>query len=153
LQPGKPAEPHAVLINASSKAKGKILKDIDQNGIPRQCLRLAVAAAEQIVEIGQEIANHEPQIDAGVILAAGQIFAGRLPGSRHFVKELLPLGKAYGGLDLDQAKRMNDLERENVRLRHLAADLSHKKQVLKPQRSVLAGSQSTCGSTQYHAIA
>jgi len=32
--------------------------------------------------------------------------------------------KEYGGLELDQAKRMNDLERENVRLKRLVADLS-----------------------------
>ncbi len=39
--------------------------------------------------------------------------------------------KEYGGLDLDQAKRMKDLERENVRLKRLAAYLSLEKQVLK----------------------
>ena len=37
----------------------------------------------------------------------------------------------YGGLELDQAKRMKDLERENVRLKRLVADLSLEKQVLK----------------------
>ena len=39
--------------------------------------------------------------------------------------------KEYGGLEVDQAKRMKDLERENVRLRRLVADLSLEKQVLK----------------------
>ena len=39
--------------------------------------------------------------------------------------------KEYGGLALDQAKRMKDLERENVRLKRLVADLSLEKQVLK----------------------
>ena len=39
--------------------------------------------------------------------------------------------KEYGGLELDQAKRMRDLERENVRLKRLVADLSLEKQVLK----------------------
>ncbi|MEH2477955.1 putative transposase [Nitrobacteraceae bacterium AZCC 2146] len=39
--------------------------------------------------------------------------------------------KEYGGLDLDQAKRMKDLERENARLKRLVADLSLEKQVLK----------------------
>jgi putative transposase len=39
--------------------------------------------------------------------------------------------KEYGGLDLDQAKRLKDLERENVRLKRLVADLSFEKQVLK----------------------
>ena len=39
--------------------------------------------------------------------------------------------KEYGGLDLDQAKRMKDLEEENSRLKRLVADLSLEKQVLK----------------------
>jgi septal ring factor EnvC (AmiA/AmiB activator) len=39
--------------------------------------------------------------------------------------------KEYGGLETDQAKRMKDLERENVRLKRLVADLSLEKQVLK----------------------
>jgi putative transposase len=39
--------------------------------------------------------------------------------------------KEYGGLELDQAKRMKDMERENVRLKRLVADLSLEKQVLK----------------------
>ena len=41
------------------------------------------------------------------------------------------MAKGYGGLELDQAKRMKDLERENVRLKRLVADLSLEKQVLK----------------------
>lgn len=39
--------------------------------------------------------------------------------------------KEYVGLDLDQAKRMKNLERENIRLKRLVADLSLEKQVLK----------------------
>ena len=39
--------------------------------------------------------------------------------------------KEYGGLQLEQAKRLKDLERENARLRRLVADLSLEKQVLK----------------------
>jgi len=39
--------------------------------------------------------------------------------------------KEYGGLEIYQAKRMKDLERENVRLKRLVADLSLEKQVLK----------------------
>jgi putative transposase len=38
--------------------------------------------------------------------------------------------KEYGGLKVDQAKKMKDLERENARLRPLVADLSLEKQVL-----------------------
>jgi len=39
--------------------------------------------------------------------------------------------KEYGGLEIDQAKRLKDLERENTRLKRLVADLSVEKQVLK----------------------
>jgi hypothetical protein len=56
---------------------------------------------------------------------------GGLSGSRNFAAELYRLRKEYGGLELDQAKRMKDLERENVRLKRLVADLSLEKQVLK----------------------
>ncbi|KNY20869.1 transposase [Methylobacterium sp. ARG-1] len=38
--------------------------------------------------------------------------------------------KEYGGLKVDQAKKMKDLERENARLRRLVADLSLEKQIL-----------------------
>ena len=38
--------------------------------------------------------------------------------------------KEYGGLKVDQARKMKDLERENARLRRLVADLSLGKQVL-----------------------
>ena len=38
--------------------------------------------------------------------------------------------KEYGGLEIDQAKRMKDLERENARLKRLVAELSLEKQVL-----------------------
>jgi putative transposase len=39
--------------------------------------------------------------------------------------------KEYGGLEIDQAKRMKELERENQRLKRVVADLSVEKQVLK----------------------
>jgi putative transposase len=39
--------------------------------------------------------------------------------------------KEYGGLQVEQAKRMKDLEKENTRLKRLVADLSLEKQVLK----------------------
>lgn len=38
--------------------------------------------------------------------------------------------REYGGLKLDQAKRMKDLEKENARLKRLVAELSLEKQVL-----------------------
>ena len=39
--------------------------------------------------------------------------------------------REYGGIAVEQAKRLKDLERENARLRRLVADLSLEKQVLK----------------------
>src|SRR3977135_3433180 len=39
--------------------------------------------------------------------------------------------KEYGGLKLNQAKRMKELERENAKLKRVVAELSLEKQVLK----------------------
>lgn len=39
--------------------------------------------------------------------------------------------REYGGLNVDQAKRLKQLESENNRLKKLVADLSLEKQVLK----------------------
>ena len=39
--------------------------------------------------------------------------------------------KEYGGLRVDQAKRLKDLEVENARLRRAVADLTVDKQILK----------------------
>ena len=39
--------------------------------------------------------------------------------------------KEYGGLKLDQARRMKEMEKENTRLKRLVAELSLEKQVLK----------------------
>ncbi len=39
--------------------------------------------------------------------------------------------KEYGGLKLDQAKRLKQLEHENAKLKRLVAELSLEKQVLK----------------------
>ena len=39
--------------------------------------------------------------------------------------------KEFGGLKLDQVKRMKELERENAKLKRLVAELSLEKQILK----------------------
>ena len=39
--------------------------------------------------------------------------------------------KEFGGLKLDQAKRLKELERENAKLKRLVAGLSLEKQILK----------------------
>jgi len=39
--------------------------------------------------------------------------------------------KEYGGLRLDRAKRLKELEKENLKLKRLVAELSLEKQILK----------------------
>ena len=39
--------------------------------------------------------------------------------------------KEYGGMRVEQARRLKELEKENARLRRLVADLSLDKQILK----------------------
>ena len=39
--------------------------------------------------------------------------------------------KEYGGLKMDQAKRLKELEKENGKLKRLVADLALDKQILK----------------------
>ena len=39
--------------------------------------------------------------------------------------------REFGGLKLDQARRLKDLEKENSRLKRLVAELSREKQVLR----------------------
>ena len=43
--------------------------------------------------------------------------------------------KEYGGLRVDQAKRFKELEKENIRLKSLVADLSLDKAILKDAAS------------------
>ena len=43
--------------------------------------------------------------------------------------------KEYGGLRVDQAKRFKELEKENIRLKGLVADLSLDKAILKDAAS------------------
>ena len=43
--------------------------------------------------------------------------------------------KEYGGLRVDQARRFKELEKENIRLKRLVADLSLDKAILKDAAS------------------
>ena len=47
------------------------------------------------------------------------------------VQTFYPWRKEFGGLKLDQAKRLKELEKENSKLTRLVAELSLEKQVLK----------------------
>ena len=79
-------------------------------------------SAEQIVailrQIEVEVANHKP---------VGQ--ACREAGITE--QTYYRWRKEYGGLKLEQARRMKQLEKENGRLRRLVTELSLEKQVLK----------------------
>ncbi len=44
--------------------------------------------------------------------------------------------KEYGGMRVDQAKRLKDLEKENLRLKHLVADKELDLQILKETLSL-----------------
>ncbi len=43
--------------------------------------------------------------------------------------------KEYGGLRVDQAKRFKEIEKENIRLKRLVADMSLDKAILKDAAS------------------
>jgi putative transposase len=51
--------------------------------------------------------------------------------------------KEYGGVAVEQARRLKNLERENTRLRRLVADLSLEKQILK---DVASGNSARSGA-------
>ena len=54
-----------------------------------------------------------------------------LQGSEITVQTYYRWRKEYGGLKLDQAKRLKELEKENAKLKRVVAELSLEKQVLK----------------------
>ena len=45
--------------------------------------------------------------------------------------------KAYGGMKIDQARRLKELERENLRLKRAVADLTLDKLILKEAAEIL----------------
>ena len=77
---------------------------------------------EQIVVMLRQI---EVQLAQGMSLALACKDAGISEQSYYRWR------REYGGVSLEQAKRLKELERENARLRRLVADLSLEKQVLK----------------------
>ncbi len=54
-----------------------------------------------------------------------------MPAHRCVGTKLLSLAEGYGGLKMDQARRLKDLEGENARLKRAVADLTLEKLVLK----------------------
>ena len=79
-------------------------------------------SAEQIIAMLRQI---EVQLAQGKSLALACKEAGISEQSYYRWR------REYGGVAVEQAKRLKELERENTRLRRLVADLSLEKQVLK----------------------
>ncbi|SHE30134.1 Transposase [Acidocella aminolytica 101 = DSM 11237] len=79
-------------------------------------------SAEQIVVLLRQI---ELQTGLGKTIQAACREAGISDKSYYRYR------KEYGGLDMDQARRLKELEKENNRLKRLVADLSLEKQILK----------------------
>lgn len=69
--------------------------------------------------------------EAEVLLAQGQTVAQASRALGVTEQTYYRWRAEYGGLKVDQAKRMKDLERENVRLRRAVADLTLDKLILK----------------------
>jgi len=73
--------------------------------------------------------------EAGVLEAKGKSLGeiARVIGTAE--QTLIRWRKEYGGLRLEQAKRFKELEKENIRLKRLVADLSLDKAILKDAAS------------------
>ena len=86
---------------------------------------------EQVVVMLRQVRPKAGQTEIEVQLAQGKSLALACKEAGVSEQSYYRWRKEYGGLQLDQARRMKDLERENSRLRRLVADLSLEKQVLK----------------------
>jgi putative transposase len=69
--------------------------------------------------------------EAEVLLAQGQTVAQVCKGLGVSEQSFYRWRAEYGGLKIDQAKRLKELERENARLRKAVADLTLDKLILK----------------------
>ncbi len=79
-------------------------------------------SAEQIVSKLRE---------ADVLLSQGTPVAAACKKLEITDKTYYRWRRAYGGLKVDQAKRLKDLEKQNARLKKLVAELSLDKQMLQ----------------------
>ena len=77
----------------------------------------------------EQIVNLLRQIEVGV--ANGKPTPQACKEAEITVQTYYRWRKEYGGLKLDQAKRLKELVRENSKLKRLVAELSLEKQVLK----------------------
>ncbi len=77
----------------------------------------------------EQIINHLREAD--VLLAQGRTVGEVCRQSGVSEQTYYRWRKEYGGLKVDQAKRLKDLEAENARLRRAVADLTLDKLILK----------------------
>jgi putative transposase len=73
--------------------------------------------------------------EAEVLESKGKNFGGIARSIGTAEQTFIRWRKEYGGLRLEQAKRFKELEKENVRLKRLVADLSLDKVILKDAAS------------------
>ena len=77
----------------------------------------------------EQIVNLLRQIEVGI--ANGKQTPQACKEAEITVQTYYRWRKEFGGLKLDQAKRLKELEKENGRLKRLVAELSLEKQVLR----------------------
>ena len=77
----------------------------------------------------EQIVNLLRQIEVGI--ANGKTTPQACKEAEITVQSYYRWRKEYGGLKLDQAKRLKELEKENAKLKRVVAELSLEKQVLK----------------------
>ena len=77
----------------------------------------------------EQIATMLQQIEVGI--ANGKTTPQACKEAAITVQTFYRWRKEYGGLKMDQAKRLKELEKENGKLKRLVAELSLDKQILK----------------------
>jgi len=77
----------------------------------------------------EQIINHLREAD--VILAQGETVGGVCRRIGVSEQSYYRWRREYGGLKVDQARRLKDLEQENARLKRAVADLTLDKLILK----------------------
>ena len=77
----------------------------------------------------EEVVAKLRQVD--VLVSQGQSVADAIRGIGVTEVTYYRWRKEFGGLKMDQARRMKDLERENARLRQAGSELAIDKQILR----------------------
>src|SRR5471032_2501707 len=85
--------------------------------------------ANQEVQAPEQIVTMLRQIE--VSIANGKATPQACKEAEITIQTFYRWRKEYGGLKMDQAKRLKELEKENGKLKRLVAELSLDKQILK----------------------